>query len=52
MSGEKKRLNILGRIRFNAPVTLTFALLSLGALLLGNATHGRTEAVSWKGCTI
>ncbi len=42
MSGEKKRLNILGRIRFNAPVTLTFALLSLGALLLGNATHGRS----------
>ena len=42
MSGEKKRLNILGRIRFNAPVTLTFALLSLGALLLGNATHGKS----------
>ena len=30
-------------IRFNAPVILTFALLSLLALLLGNWTDGRGE---------
>ena len=29
-------------IRFNAPVILTFALLSLLALLLGNWTNGAT----------
>lgn len=40
---KKKKLNILGRIKYNAPVTLTFALISLGALLLSIATDGKTN---------
>ena len=43
MSKEHKGLNILGRIKFNAPVTLGFAIISLGALLLNNATHGKSN---------
>ena len=30
------------RVQYNAPVVLTFALLSLGALALGTVTGGRT----------
>lgn len=30
----------LFRLQYNAPVTLTFALISLGALLLNDVTHG------------
>lgn len=43
MANEKKSLNLLGRFKYNAPVTLTFALLSLGALLLNTATNGRSN---------
>ena len=32
----------LVRLQYNSPVVLTFALLSLGALLLGNFTDGRS----------
>ena len=32
----------LFRLQYNAPVTLTFALLSLAALILGKVTDGRT----------
>ena len=45
MSKEHKGLNILGRIKFNAPVTLSFALISLGALILNNATKGKSNEV-------
>ena len=38
-SGRKRRLP---RIRYNAPVTLTFAFLSLAALGLGYVTKGWT----------
>ncbi|WMJ87092.1 rhomboid family intramembrane serine protease [Anaerocolumna sp. MB42-C2] len=30
----------VGRFQYNSPVTLTFALISLGVLLLGNLTNG------------
>lgn len=33
------------KIQYNAPVTLTFALLALGALLLGRATGGRSTTL-------
>lgn len=35
----------LFRLQYNSPVVLTFALLSLGALLLGNATDGQTTTL-------
>lgn len=40
---EKKSLNLLGRFKYNAPVTLTFALISLGALLLNMWTNGKSN---------
>lgn len=36
---------ILKRIRYNAPVVLTFALLSLAAVLLGYLTGGKSNAL-------
>ena len=45
MANEKKSLNLLGRFKYNAPVTLTFALLSLGALLLSMLTKGKSNEV-------
>lgn len=33
----------LFRLQYNAPVTLTFALVSLAALLLGKLTNGWTD---------
>ena len=35
-------MNLLKRIQYNAPVTLTFALISLVALILGELTDGWT----------
>lgn len=33
------------RLQYNSPVVLTFAIISLGALLLGEVTGGRTNAL-------
>lgn len=38
----KGDIDLKGKIRYNAPVTLTFALLSLIVLLLGELTNGWT----------
>ena len=37
-------MELLRRVRYNAPVTLTFSLAALGALLLGALTGGWTTA--------
>ncbi len=34
-----------GRLQYNSPVTLTFALISLGVLLLGNITKGESTSL-------
>ncbi len=36
-------MNIIKKLDYNAPVTLTFTLLSLVALLLGAVTHGKSN---------
>lgn len=33
------------RLQYNSPVVLTFAIVSLGALILGEVTNGRTNAL-------
>lgn len=38
-------MSVLRRIRYNAPVVLTFALLSLGALVLNRLTGGMANAM-------
>lgn len=38
-------MKLLHRIQYNSPVILTFALLSLGVLLLGEATGGTSTAL-------
>jgi membrane associated rhomboid family serine protease len=40
---KKKRMNPLARIQYNAPVTLTFALLSLAVLGLAQLTGGNSN---------
>lgn len=36
-------MNLIKKLDYNAPVTLTFTLLSLVALLLGAVTHGKSN---------
>lgn len=38
-------MNLLKKLNYNAPVTLTFALISLFALLLSNLTHGSSDTL-------
>lgn len=38
-------MNLLKKLNYNAPVTLTFALISLFALLLSSLTHGSSDTL-------